>query len=436
LNEALASARRVHLSVGNFADRVISSKMARQAVWLFGLNSAARGMAFIGSAYAARCLGPANLGISALVASISQLVVVLANGGLDTVAVRRIAANPGCARGITASIVWFRTRLLAAILPLGLCAVLILTSGEHAFAWCVGAILPIGTSFGLSFVFQGLEKLPLQALVSVLTSAVTAAAFFFFRPGMPAGSDVAVMAFAGFCGMLLSFWLFRALASQGGTDEPAPAIAALLRESRPYWMLAVVVYCYSTLQVPLVGYIAGKQSLGAYRSALMLVAGLDLLYSSINSLLLPRLVAWRRKGPTFLWHRQKELLFLFLFSGGAISAGVISLAPVVYRRFLGVAFTEAILPFQILVVGRLAVFVGQIFAWSLSALHLDRQFFLASLAGAVFSVGANLLFVPCYGIVAAAVVSVLSEIVVHGLCFISVKRYISRAIAISATNPI
>jgi len=195
-------------------------------------------------------------------------------------------------------------------------------------------------------------------------------------------------------------------------------------------MLAVVVYCYSTLQVPLVGYIAGKQSLGAYRSALMLVAGLDLLYSSINSLLLPRLVAWRRKGPTFLWHRQKELLFLFLFSGGAISAGVISLAPVVYRRFLGVAFTEAILPFQILVVGRLAVFVGQIFAWSLSALHLDRQFFLASLAGAVFSVGANLLFVPCYGIVAAAVVSVLSEIVVHGLCFISVKRYISRAIAI------
>ena len=203
----------------------------------------------------------------------------------------------------------------------------------------------------------------------------------------------------------------------------APAIRSLLVEARPYWILAAVVYCYSSLQIPLIGLIAGKKDLGVYRSALLLATGLELFYNSINSLLLPRLVAWRQNGPAYLWQRQKELFGLFLLLGGAVSIILIWCAPLVYRKFLGTEFMGAVLPFQILVAGRLVVFVGQIFAWSLTALHLDRQFFRASLAGAIFSVVANLLLVPKFGIVAAAGVSLVAELLVHTLCFLAIRRH-------------
>ena len=397
--------------------------MVQQAAWLFGLNTLARGLAFLGSAYAAKCLGPANLGISAMIISLGQLVVALAGGGLDSVAVRRIAANPAVAEGITRTIVAFRGKMMAAILLLGLGAALWLTPGEQALAWSVGALIPIATSFSLLFVFQGLEKLPMQAMISVLTSTLAALAFYFFHPGMPLGSDLTVLAATGLVGVLVNSWLFRRMTSVPEPKDPTPGIKALLVESRPYWILAIVVYCYSSLQVPLVGYMAGKKSLGVYRSALMLAAGLELFYNSVNSLLLPRLVVWRQQGSAYLWRRQKELLVIFLLVGGAVSATLILSAPLIYRRLLGAEFSDAVLPFQILVVGRMVVFVGQIFAWSLTALHLDRQFFSASLVGALFSVGANLLLVPKFGIVAAAVVSLLAELLVHALCFLAVRRH-------------
>lgn len=397
--------------------------MARQAAWLFGLNTLAKGLVFLGSAYAAKCLGPANLGISAMIISLGQLIVVLVGGGLDTVAVRHIAANPSAAGGITRAIVAFRWRMLAVILPLGLGAALWLAPGEQALAWSVGALIPIATSFSLLFVFQGLEKLPLQAMVSVLTSTLAAVAFFFFYPNMPLGSDLVVMAVSGLIGVLVNSWLFLRLTCVPGGKGTVSAIRPLLLESRPYWVLAVVVFCYSTLQVPLVGYMVGKESLGVYRSAIMLAAGLELFYNSVNSLLLPRLVAWQQHGPAYLWRRQKELLVLFLIIGGVVSAVLILAAPLIYHHLLGAEFSKAVLPFQILVAGRLVVFVGQIFAWSLTALRLDRQFFSASLAGAFFSVSANLLLVPKFGIVAAAVVSLVAEVLVHALCFLAIRRH-------------
>ena len=56
------------------------------------------------------------------------------------------------------------------------------------------------------------------------------------------------------------------------------AIAAIrdaIARAEPAWvMLALAIYFYSSFQIPLVGYFESKRMVGAYRSALMLAAGL------------------------------------------------------------------------------------------------------------------------------------------------------------------
>jgi O-antigen/teichoic acid export membrane protein len=95
---------------------------------------------------------------------------------------------------------------------------------------------------------------------------------------------------------------------------------------------------------------------------------------------------------------------------------------------LGKEFTEGVVIFQILVVGRLIVFVGQIYAWGLAAVGLDTHFVLASLLGAVSSVSLNLLLIPKYGLVAAAIIAVFVELLVHGYSFGVLKIHVTREI--------
>jgi O-antigen/teichoic acid export membrane protein len=408
--------------------RFAISRMIRQAAWLFILNIVAKGSLFIGCAYAAKCLGPRKLGVSAMVYSVSQLVVVLAGGGLDTVAVRRIAADPMAARSITHAIIRFRMGILFIISPFVLFTSLYIAPPSDAIAWISGTVLSIATCFGISFVFQGLERLPLQAFVSVLTSGLSALAYFQFERGQIVGSDLAVMALAGSVGAGLSYWLFYSLVKCWPCGSSVVEIKELLRESKPYWLLALTIYCYNSLQIPLVNYLAGDTAVGVYRSALLFSNGLDLLYYSLNALLLPRLVAWRQLGATYLWYRQKELMGMFICLGSGVSLCLIWFAPKLYHEFFGEDFMEAVIPFQILVVGRMVVFVGQIFAWSLTALRLDRQFLIASLTGAIFSVASTVIVLPRYGIIAVAIVNVLSEVVVCAASFVMVRNEINRLI--------
>ncbi len=381
------------------------------------LNFVAKGSAFLGSAYAAKCLGPEKLGISAWVISISQLIVVLAGGGLDNVAVRRIAAQPGCTRSITKKIIQFRAAVLAVLLPAGLWLGHIYMPAVPALVWCAAAALPLATCFALTFMFQGMERLPFQGTITVFTSVLATIAYFSFGPGVPVGADLVVLAVSGLIGAGLSFGGGHFMAVKEYATKPAPSLVSLLRESRPFWGLAFLIYCYYSLQSPLVGHIAGQRELGVYRSALLLSAGLDLFYYSINSLLLSRLIVWLQQGPEHLQRRQRELLVGFLLLGGAITLGLILLAPIIYQRCMGPEFLGAVLPFQILVVGRMVMFVGQIYAHSLIALHRDWEFFVATAAGAMFSVITNLLVIPRHGIVGAALVNSLTELLIHGLCF-------------------
>jgi O-antigen/teichoic acid export membrane protein len=153
----------------------------------------------------------------------------------------------------------------------------------------------------------------------------------------------------------------------------------------------------------------------------MMAAGVELLFNSINSLLLARLVNWTKMGLQAMWRKQTRLLLIFLCIALPLVVLLIISAPLIYKILLGRAFLGGVRVFQILVVGRMVVFLGQIYAWGLVAAKEDSQFLFASLLGAIFSVTLNLFFIPIFGIIGAACVSVISEILVHSYCYLALR---------------
>lgn len=104
---------------------------------------------------------------------------------------------------------------------------------------------------------------------------------------------------------------------------------------------------------------------------------------------------------------------LFLFGFGLIGAAVgIVLAPFIIKLLGGPAFAGAIRPLQILLASLPVFFPSALFVWLLVVLGRSRVIPLIYLAGSILNISLNLLFIPRFGISAAALITGLTEIFV------------------------
>jgi O-antigen/teichoic acid export membrane protein len=409
-----------------------ASPVTRSAFWAFLFNLASNAMLLLGNAYAARCLGPVNLGVGAQVQAMVQQASLAFNGGLDQVAVRLIAGKQEPAAAVARSVLSYRF-VVAVLLACAWSAItlLVLPPGTVRVAWLLGAVLLVLGSLQLPFLYQAVEQMPRFAALSALSALLVAVTYALtFHPGMPAGSDVLVLACVGvFSASFIALLAFRMVGLSYKTfltqwRDSVALLRRLLAQSWRYWILAVLVFVYSVLPVLLVGRMQGDAAAGILRIGLVLAGGLELLFSSINSLLLPRLVQWHHEGKDVLRARQGQLLKTHVTLGAAVAVVTLLAAPWVFRRFLGPEFLPGLAPFLVLAMARVVVFVGQIYAWTLVALRLDAQLLYATCCGAAASLLLNLLLIPRFGVMGAAYASLVAEVVIVSLAFLWQRRHV------------
>jgi O-antigen/teichoic acid export membrane protein len=408
--------------------RWLGSRFTHDAAWGLFFNLLSKLVGFLGTTYASRCLGPTNVGISALIQTTAQQVTLAYDGGFAIAGVRKIAQNKVEAAPAVTAITTFQ--LLMAVIALGLwvAAAVLFAPLEVRTAWIFGAPALVYFAGNLTFAFQGHEKLPVQNAISALGALLMAGAYFsFFRPGMALGADLKVIAGAGFVTTVIAWWSYHRLFHSwpiGRTDWRY--VLSLLRESWRFWLLVVSVYFFSQFQTQLIATVLGPREAGIYRSAYVLALGLWALFSTVGSLLLPRVVAWKEAGLRVMWRKQRELFPLFLAAGVPCVLVVVLVAPALYGVFLGPAFLRGIPVFQILAVQMLIAFINQISAWGLTATGQDSQFLFASIIGAVSNVTLSLLVMHSHGIVGVAVVGLCSEVLISVSCFLFLRRYLVR----------
>jgi O-antigen/teichoic acid export membrane protein len=415
---------------------VSKSPFVRNALILLVTNTLSRAVGFFGSAYAARCLGPSFFGTSALIQTTAQQAALGYNGGFDLVAVRRIAGRTDSPTRLPGMIVAFRLSIACILSVLWLVGSIWFAPSNQKAAWLLGIPILIMTAGTVAFAFQGLERLPIQNTVTAVGALLSAVLFFsFFSPGMFLGADLLVTGSVGLLMLIMSWGAFhRVVGCFPVATIDGIKLRALLAESKRYWILAVLVYFYSTFQLTLVAFFTNPHDAGLFRSAFLMAAGVELLFNSINSLLLARLVAWRQLGLENMWRRQRQLFLTFTVLGVPFVIALIAAAPSLFRILLGESYSQAVEPFKLLVVGRLIVFLGQIYALGLAAAEEDEHFVIASLLGAIVNISLNVILLPRYGIVGAAGVSLLSEVAVHGYCFLVSWRLVAHKLGYGRTT--
>ena len=188
----------------------------------------------------------------------------------------------------------------------------------------------------------------------------------------------------------------------------------------------IAISLYVTLDRTMLGALASTRDVGIYDQALKLVNILLTLVTSLGSVMLPRVSSLLSEGDHKAVNKMHEMAFLIynvvIFP---IIAGMLIVNDNFVHFFLGEDFQEAryaiaIMIFRMFFIGWTNIMGIQI----LIPHNKNREFMLSTTIPAVVSVGLNLLFLPKFGYIGAAIVSVLTEALVWVIQLFFTRSYL------------
>ncbi len=411
--------------VKSLASLLSKKQMLNKAALMTGAKVLGMGIGAAGTIYAARCLGPRSLGLSGMVQNIAGQGMLATEFISTTVLIREYknARDAGDRDRIVqaANGFWLLPGLVFSVLA-ALFLILKWVPGDYQTAGWFFIPLILLSSVQPDWIFQAEEKQQHQSLFALIQPLLmTGLYLIWFKPGAQASADLFVKSSAAAV-MFFVYWrgIFKLSSLKGFfiRIDFFRDMRDLVLKSRWLFISAIAVYVYSTLEQPLLGWLFSVEELGKYRTASSATNAACSFFNLIPLILYPRFIEWRKRGEEVLWVRQLKLTALFSAGGGILALGGFWLIPLLYPYVFGPSFAGAAVPCALLLLSEIIVVISGLFSWGLLTDHTYDKFVSSTLIGtAVFSLATNLLFIPRFGMMGAALVHLASEILILGVFF-------------------
>ncbi len=179
-----------------------------------------------------------------------------------------------------------------------------------------------------------------------------------------------------------------------------------LKKSTPFALLIITSLAYARGDQLIIKFSLSNTALGMYGVAYRFLEMFALIPSAVSQNLFS--ITSQKKGAT---HMQiLKLAGIMLVVGGLIGGGILLFAQPIILMILGNAYADAIIPLQIFGLVILLFFVNAPFATHVQSSSLIKSFLPFGIANTVLNLILNLAFVPIYGIIAAALIMLITEI--------------------------
>jgi O-antigen/teichoic acid export membrane protein len=373
-----------------------------------------------------RYLGPDDYGRFTLALMYMQLFGVLADVGLYTTVVREISKDPSRTEELAGNALTLRLLLSIVVIVLGaglslllpyapnVRLAILLAGGPLLFGMLTSSLVTVlqarlrmgravvGDVVGRAFA------LGLTALVAVLDLG------FYAVMGAAAGGAAAAL--------VVTWVLTRPVATVRFRVEPR-VWRPLLAASIPLGLALAINEIYFRADTLIISLYKSYDQVGAYTLAyriLEFTLAFGTIFLTTVFPLLSEAVA--RDEPRALRMIQSSI-DLIVILGAPLVAGGLVLAPGVIELVAGTDFEDAATPLRVLVVAGALAWVNGVFGFALIAKARQTSTLWLNVAGLTFNVSLNFLLIPRYGIVAAAVVTVASEVLILGGSYFLMKRH-------------
>lgn len=379
-----------------------------------------------------RALGDEGFGRWSTILAVLQIVGYLGELGLEQIAVRRAAGDERRAPRWLGALVTLRLALaVPSFLACAAVLVGISSSAEMTTAALIlAAGIPLSAISSMRAVFQLRVRNSIIAATEVVNGLAWAAAVVVI---FLVGGGLVPFAL-GFVGaQMLSTALVAVLAwrtMRPEVDDLREAWRELIRVGVPVAVATLLMYSYGRIDQVLVFEINGERAAGLYGAAYRILDRAQFIPGAIVGTLFPLIAAAHGVNPDRVRRLAQASFEVILTLAMPVFAFACVAGDPTVRTLFGEEFAESATAFAILMAVFVATSLGYLVGYLVLVLGLQRQFIAWALAGLVVNVGLNLVLLPVYGFVAAAWVTVATEIVVIGLGLRATMRGIEHRLAL------
>lgn len=368
------------------------------------------------TALVVRTLGDAGYGQWSTVMAIVQLVGYFMSFGMQQVAVREAASDPENAGDWVGALVAVRVLLSipAALVGIGVVA-LIHTSHSMLIA---GIILLVEFPLGVGGVLAVVHQLRMRNSVPMVVLTINSVIWGIWVVVVAITGGGLVALAIGMTFTVTVTALIQAVAAVRlapfAVNPSRPAVVRLVRTGIPIGISGLLVMAYARIDQVLVFELAGSRDAGLYGSVYVVLDRTHFIPASVMTTLAPVIAAsWPEHRDRMLRVVRLAAEFLTIGSLGGLAFATVAARPLVVLIF-GADFAPAAPALPVLTGAFVFICYGYLTGNLLLVLGLARRSVVVGLLALVANVAGNLLLIPHYGFMAAAWMTLVTELVVVG----------------------
>jgi PST family polysaccharide transporter len=382
--------------------------------WLFGDKILRMGVGLWVNIWVVRYLGPSAFGQLSYATAFVALFGVLATLGLDGIMVRELVRKPADAPELLGSALFLRILGGCATLLASVVAISRLHPGDPKQSLLVG-IIAAGTIFQafdvIDFWFrsQVLSRYTVVAKnCAFLACAVLKITLVMQRASLAAFAWVVIVEMAlGAAGLVLSYQ--RSGHSFGRLRVSVRRCTALLSDSWPMMLSGLSVAVYMKIDQVMLGEMVGDQAVGIYSSVTRLTEIWYIIPSVLVSSVFPAIVQSKEKDEALYFRRVTRLFSVMAAVSLPIALPMSLGSDWLVGTLYGPSFQAAGPVLAVHIWASLFVFYAVAQSpWDLTE-NLTRLAMLRMVGGALANIALNLVLIPRYGALGAAIATVVSQ---------------------------
>jgi O-antigen/teichoic acid export membrane protein len=372
-----------------------------------------------------RALGRSGFGQWSTIFAVTQIATNFGELGLNQVAVSRAASDPGREGEWLGALVSLRLLIAIPTTILALLGIALIAPSRSVLiaGALIAATILVGAPSAIAAVFQLRVRNDLSIVVMTVGSVLWGA------------GAIAVAVFSKSIDAFAAAFLATAIVTASLSVVLALRLApvrlmfsrelwrALLRVGLGVGAAGILVTLYVKLDQVLVFEFAGSQQAGLYGAAYRILDQIQFVPISVMTTLFPLIAAaYPRKRERVRTLLQAAGEYLTMASLPALAFTLVASHQIIGLLF-GAAFDEAAPALPILMGAFVSISFGYLAGNMVVILELQSSFFRYAALGLLINASLNILLIPRYGFLAAAWITLATEVVVMSL---TMRRVLGR----------
>lgn len=382
---------------------------------------------FIG-VWVARYLGPDQFGLFNYAIAFVALFSTVANLGLDNIVIRDIVRDPSCKYETLGTAFILKLLGSGVTILLAISAIYILHPSNCLTQWIVGiiAVATVFQSFDvIDFWFQSQvqSKYSVWArnIVFILVALIRVVLIQMHAPLIAFVLAVSIEIILGAIGLLVAYRFLKEQRLKLWRFN-FPRAKLLLKNSWPLMISGMAIMLYIKIDIVMLGEMAGDRAVGIYAAATRVSELWYFIPMAITSSVFPSIIEAKKIDETKYYNRLQKLFDLMTGIALVIAIPMTFLSDFIIRILYADDYVGAGPILAIHIWAALFVFLGVAQSpWDITE-GLTKLAMIRTLIGALINISLNILLLPLYAGLGAAIATVAAYAVSGCLANVIDKR--------------